>query len=107
MAVGTGPARRVAARMAGSAVVIRPTVPRRERVVKGSARERVRIVTIRTLPRKMIRRRGVAGSTVRQTRVVKAGIFEVACILVAGAACPRKMVGRRTVTGRTILPANR
>ena len=46
MTVGTGPTRRVAAGMAGSTVVIRPTMTRRERVVKGSARERVRIVTV-------------------------------------------------------------
>ena len=46
MAVGTGPARRVAARMARGTVVVCSTVPRRERVVKGSARERVRIVTV-------------------------------------------------------------
>ena len=30
MAVGTGPARRIAARMAGGTVVVRPTVPGRE-----------------------------------------------------------------------------
>ena len=64
-------------------------------------------MTIRTLPRKVIRRRGVARRAVRQTRVVKAGIFEVACILVTGAARPRKVVGRGTVTGRTILSTNR
>ena len=55
----------------------------------------------------MIRRRGVARRAVRQTRVVKAGIFEVACILMTGATRPCKMVGGCTVTGRTILPANR
>ena len=55
----------------------------------------------------MIRRRGVTRSAVRQTSVVKAGILEVARVLVAGAARSRKMVGRRIMTGRAILPPNR
>ena len=46
MTVSTGPARRIAARMAGSAVVVCSAMSRRKRVVKRCARERVRIVTI-------------------------------------------------------------
>ena len=49
----------------------------------------------------------MARSAVRQTSVVKAGILEVARVLVAGAARSRKMVGRRIMTGRAILPPNR
>ena len=48
----------------------------------------------------------MARGTVRQTGVVKAGILEVARVLVAGATRSRKVIGGGTVTSRTILPTN-
>lgn len=64
MAIGAGPAGGVATGMACPTIVVCATVPCGERMVEGCPRKRIRVVTVRTLPGIVIRRRCMAGGTV-------------------------------------------
>lgn len=85
--------------MARLTVIVGPFMVCGERMVKRSTRKSVGTVTLRTLPGKMIRRRRVARSTIRETHMVKAGITKVVGILMTGGARTRVMIRWRTVAG--------
>ena len=102
----TRPRCRVAARMAFGAIPIRILVVNWECMVKCCALEAVRIVAIRTLPRKMILRRRMAALTIRQSVMAEIHIAEIIRIHMTVTTGAGVMVCRRTVTRRTILIAN-
>ena len=102
MTVCTCPAGCITTGVTRLTIVVCPAVSCGERMVKRRSRERICIMAVRALPSKMILRRRMARSTVRQARMVEVGVVKVAGVLVASAASPRKMVGRCAVASRTI-----